>query len=125
MTNDEFDTSNYIAPTHVIPKALKIENEKCAVIISPGGTYHGKKKGDNGEEEAYQKLYVDVEFPSGRRYQYRMSPKQCEALADELGTNRRLWVGAQLAFTPQDRNGMQWCDATVIAKPGPTQYKPN
>lgn len=120
MTNEtnEYDTTNYIRPEHVIPKVLKLEDANTAIIVSPGGTHSGTKKGENGGPDLpYEKLYVDVEFPSSRRYQYRMSQKQCEAISDQLGTDRRKWVGHQLAFLPQEKNGMAWCDATVIKNP--------
>lgn len=122
IDNDEYDITNYIKPDHVIPKVLVTEKTDRAVIIGPGGVKTFQKKDEHGQPVGApdEKLYVEVQFPSGRTYEYRMGPQQAEKLAVKLGNNRREWVGAILMFTPEEKATMKWCSAVVVEVPKPS-----
>lgn len=104
------DTKQYTKPEFVNAKVLEEEGVLC-VIIGEGGYHKGTAK--DGQE--YEKLYVDVEFPSRQRYKLKIGVATCDAMGAELKSkDTAKWVGTKLKLSAKENGGMKWVEPTII-----------
>ena len=116
---DQYDVANYNRPTYVTHEVVDEEGDKC-VIIAPGGIHTGKNK--DGED--YTKAFFIVQFPSGRKYDFRFGVSTSRGFTEKFGSSdMRKWCGAKLILTKKENGGFKFVEAVVSETPAEQNAK--
>lgn len=108
---EQHDVADLIRPTYVNKEVME-EEGKEAVIIASLGVRILKNK----QDEDFSKAFVQVQYPSGRTYEFGMTPTTLKRFRDELDTtDLRYFVGAHVKMELSANKN--WIDMVIIKAP--------